>query len=209
MMACRTVACGSGWLFSAAMAGLVLAIVGCAGSGSKKIGATTATQNRTAGVALRIGDPVRISFSGNATPPQDVEERIKEDGTINLPLVGSLTAEGKSAGQLQKEIQDLYVPKYFQRLTVTVKTENRVFYVDGEVKHPDRFIYQGEITVLQAIAAAQGFNEFAGRGRVELTRSTGEKLKIYYRKARDNPSLDLPVFPGDRISVPRRSPFGK
>jgi len=159
--------------------------------------------------ALRKGDLVQIVFSGIPTPPADVDERIKEDGTINLQLIGNLPAEGKTPGQLQKEIQDAYVPKYFVRLTVTVKTERRVFYVDGEVRRPDRFVYEGEISLLQAIAAAQGFTDFAARGRVELVRNTGEQLVIDARKAKDNPTLDVPIVPGDRIFVPRRSPFGR
>jgi protein involved in polysaccharide export with SLBB domain len=124
-------------------------------------------------------------------------------------LIGNLPAEGKTPGQLQKEIQEAYVPKFFLRLTVTVRTERRVFYVDGEVRRPDRFVYEGEITLLQAIAAAQGFTDFAARGRVELVRNTGEQLVIDARKAKNDTKLDVPVVPGDRIFVPRRSPFGR
>ncbi len=193
---------------------------GCAGSGSGSDSGST--QGSTGGGAsatgaskavqadsLRRGDLIQIDFSGIATPPADLEERIKEDGTINLQLIGNLMAAGKSPGQLQKEIQDAYVPKYFVRLTVTVRTERRVFYVDGEVRRPDRFVYEGELTVLQAIAAAQGFTEFAARGRVELVRSTGERIVIDSRKAKRNRRLDVPVVPGDTITVPRRNPWGR
>lgn len=158
---------------------------------------------------LRPGDLVSITFAGNPTPPSDHEERIKEDGTINLQFLGPVQAAEKTAGQLQKEIQDLYVPRLFRRLTVTVKTENRVFFVDGEVKQPGRLVYAGELTVLKAIASAGGFTDFAARGRIELVRSGGESFVIDARDAKDDPRLDLPVIPGDRIFVPRRSPFGR
>jgi protein involved in polysaccharide export with SLBB domain len=157
---------------------------------------------------LRKEDLVDIKFSNNPTPPQDVAERIKEDGSINLPLIGAVQAEGKTAGQLQKEIQERYVPQFFRRLTVTIRTENRVFYVDGEVVRPDRYAYSGEITLLQAIASAGGFSDFASRRRVALVRSTGEKLVIDALKAKDSPTLDVPILPGDTINVPRRSLFG-
>jgi protein involved in polysaccharide export with SLBB domain len=75
-------------------------------------------------------------FTGNPTPPTDQDERIKEDGMINLQFIGAVQAAGKTSGQLQKEIQDAYVPRLFQRLTVTVRTEERMFFVDGEVRSP-------------------------------------------------------------------------
>lgn len=196
--------------------GLFVAVLaGCAGSGSKDgagVSGKGASSRALAGAfvdTLRVGDLVTVDFSGNPTPPGNQEERIKEDGTINLQFLGPVQAAGKSAGQLQKEIQDLYVPKLYQRLTVTVKTENRVFFVDGEVRQPGRLIYTGQITVLKAIASAGGFTDFAARGRIELVRSTGEKLLVDARKAKDKPELDAEVIPGDRIFVPRRSPFGR
>ncbi len=95
-----------------------------AGCASDKGGTAAATGNgaRPAPVPfvdeLRVGDLVKVVFSGNPTPPMDQEERIKEDGTINLQFVGSVQAAGKTAGQLQREVQDAFVPKLYRRLTV-------------------------------------------------------------------------------------------
>ncbi len=157
---------------------------------------------------LKKGDLVEVTFSGNPTPPEDKAERIKDDGTITLPLIGAVVAEGKKPGELQKYIHDQYVPRFYQRLTVTVRTENRVFFVDGEVKSPGQILYSGEMTVLGAIASAGGFTDFAAKGRVELIRATGEKLEINASRAAQNPAANVPVLPGDYIYVPRRSPFG-
>lgn len=196
---------------SLAILALAAWVAGCAGGGGNSGQPQAAGSRAPAEFSdkLRKEDLVDIKFSNNPTPPQDVAERIKEDGMINLPLIGAVQAEGKTAGQLQKEIQERYVPQYFRRLTVTIRTENRVFYVDGEVVRPDRYAYSGEITLLQAIASAGGFTDFASRRRVELVRSTGEKMVIDGVKAKDNVNLDVPILPGDRINVPRRSLFGK
>ena len=46
--------------------------------------------------------------------PETIEphvEPIKEDGTITLPDIGPVQAAGKTAGELQNEIYNLYVPK--------------------------------------------------------------------------------------------------
>ncbi len=204
------------WTRTVGCVAALMVLAGCGGGGSGSTNTTARTGPGTGsgisgGLAdsLRKGDLIQIVYSGIPTPPANLEERIKEDGTINLALVGNLQAEGKSPGELQKDIQDAYVPKYFLRLTVTVKTERRVFYVDGEVRRPDRFVYEGEISLLQAIASAQGFTDFAAKGRIELVRNTGEQLVIDARKAKKNQSLDVPIVPGDRIYVPRRSPWGR
>lgn len=197
-------------VFTLLLASLWLA--GCGGGANPPSTSGTGVPARVGGGGadkLRIGDLVKISFSGNPTPPMEQEERIKDDGMINLQFIGPVQAAGKTPGDLQREIQGLYVPKLYTRLTVTLKTENRFFYVDGEVRSSGRLIYAEEITVMRAIAAAGGFNDFAARTRIELVRATGEKLVIDARKAKNNPKLDPIVLPGDQIFVPRRSPFGK
>lgn len=153
---------------------------------------------------FRIGDLVVVTLSGlpETVPPH--EERIKEDGTITLPYIGAVKAAEKTPGELQKEIHDLYVPKYYLHLTVTVKSQERVYYVGGEVKTPGRQIYMGETTVTKAIQSAGDFTDFANRRKVMVTRADGKILTVNCSKALGNPALDLPVFPGDKIDVPRR-----
>lgn len=188
--------------------GLAVGLAGCAAPGTGTQRGTRAGDGEVYSDTLRKGDMVEVRFSGSASPPTDIEERIKDDGTISLPLVGAIVAEGKSDGQLQREIHEAFVPRYYRQLTVTVRSEYRVFFVDGEVRGPGRLPYAGQLTVLQAIASAGGFTDFAARRRIELVRRSGEKFVIHGDRAKDNAQLDLPVYPGDRIYVPRRSPFG-
>jgi protein involved in polysaccharide export with SLBB domain len=157
---------------------------------------------------LRPNDLVQVFFSGNPSAPKDFNERIKEDGTISPPMIttpedGPVKAAGKTVGELQKILQERY-NKYFRSLTVTVLTESRYFYVDGEVRSPSRQSYSGAITVTKAIAAAGGFTDFAKRSKVHLIRANGQKFTINYDKALRKAELDLPVHPGDQIVVPRR-----
>ncbi|HEY1718530.1 MAG TPA: polysaccharide biosynthesis/export family protein [Verrucomicrobiae bacterium] len=161
---------------------------------------------------FRVGETVVITFSGGGNVGQDSQtpimpqhqEPIKEDGTITLDLIGSVKAAGKTPGELQNEIHDLYVPKYYVRLTVTVSSQDRVFYVGGEVVKPGVFQYLGETTVTKAIQSAGDFTDFANRGKVWLIRANGQRIKVNCTKALENPSLDPPVYPGDQIQVPRR-----
>jgi polysaccharide export outer membrane protein len=153
---------------------------------------------------FHVGDTVSVVFSGipDLTELPAHEETIKEDGNITLDLIGSVHAEGKTAGDLQAEIHDLYVPKFFVRLTVTVKAGDLVYYVSGEVNGPGPKIYVGETTVTKAITAAQGFTPFASH-KVWLIHN-GQRIKVDYDDALQDPSKDPQVYPADQINVPHK-----
>lgn len=153
------------------------------------------------------GDTVKVTFSGltEAIPPH--EEQIKDDGTITLPLIGAVKADGKTAGELQKLIHDRYVPDYYRRITVIVTTDRQVYYVQGQVRSPGRQQYIGPTTVLKAIASASDFTDFANRKKVILTRANGQRIIVDCVKAAKDSTYDLPVYPGDKIEVPLRGPL--
>jgi polysaccharide export outer membrane protein len=133
------------------------------------------------------------------------EKPIKDDGTISLPDIGRVKAAGKTPGELEDTIHDLYVPKFVTHLNVTVKTtSDRVYYVRGEVKAPGRMIYAGAITVSKAITSAGDFTDFANRGKVYLTRANGQRFKLNLNRILDGEAPDPPVYPGDQIEVARR-----
>jgi len=154
---------------------------------------------------FRVGDTIIVALSG---PPIDIpiyEESIKEDGTITMTDIGHIQAAGKTAGELQNEILNLYVPKYYNHLTVTVKSpDDRVYYVRGEVHTPGRLIYIGATTVTKAITSAGDFSDFANHKKVWLTRVTGERIKVNVDRALAGKEMDPPVYPGDQIEVGRR-----
>jgi len=155
---------------------------------------------------FHVGDTVVVSFSGSPNPIPDHVESIKEDGTLTFDNIGKVYATGKTAGELQNEIQADYVPKYFVRLTVTVKSAgDRVYYVGGEVKGPGRQLYVGDATVTKAIQSAGGLTDFANHGKVWLRHATtGQRIRVNYDDALKNPAKDPPVYPDDQITVDKR-----
>ncbi len=154
---------------------------------------------------LHIGDVVSITFSGLPETIEPQDKPIKEDGTITLPDVGRVKAVGKTIGELEDTIHDLYVPKIYTHLNVTVKTSSdRVFYISGEVKSPGRVIYAGDITVSKAITSAGDFTDFADRSDVILIRANGERFELNMNRILSGKNPDPPVFPGDQIKVGRR-----
>jgi polysaccharide export outer membrane protein len=168
-------------------------------TGSPATGYTAAEVAR-----FHVGDNIQVTLSGLPTPIEPHQEAIKEDGTITMPDIGHVQAVGKTAGELQNEIYNLYVPKLYRHLTVTVSPGDRVYYVTGEVKQPGRQLYAGQMTVTKAITTAGDFTDFANHKKVWLIRANGQRIKVNCNEALRDPTKDPQVYPNDLIRVPRR-----
>jgi len=153
---------------------------------------------------IRKGDKIKIDFFDAPGLPQAWEQVVREDGTIALPMNLVVAAEGKNKRALADEIHKIYVPKYYKRMTVNIKADDRYYYVDGEVKTPGLKPHPGEMTATKAIAAAGDFTDYASRTSIDIFRATGEKIHFNWKKAAKDPSRDVPVYPGDRVHVNRR-----
>jgi polysaccharide biosynthesis/export protein VpsN len=168
-------------------------------------GMSNAPQSLAEAVRFKVGDQVTVTLTG---PPEVIlphQERVKDDGTITMNLIGAVSATNRTPGQLQREIHDLYVPKYYPRLTVKVDFETLYYTVGGEVKQEGPKVYVGQTTVTAAIQAAGGFTDYANRKKVQLTRVGAKKpTVINWYDAQSDGSKDPPVFPGDKIYVPKR-----
>ena len=190
-----------GWLLMAAAMGAEKPIT--TGSPSPQSTATNAVK------VLQVGDGIKLHFGGASVveSKSDIEQVVKEDGTISLEYIGSIKAEGLTTSQLELVIQTNYVPRYFKRLSVTAVVGNRFYFVGGQVRKPDRFPYLAELTVTKAIDSAGGFTEFGKKSKVRIIRQGTKVVEtVDCEAALKEPKLDLPVYPGDRIEVPRRWP---
>ncbi len=186
-----------GWLSLLPMT--VWFVAGCASTPLPENGPDVAAVAR-----FHVGDTITVAFDGPPEPLLPHEESIKEDGCITLETIGSVKAVGKTAGELQNEIQARYVPKVYTHLTVTVRTGDRVFYVTGEVNDKGRQIYSGEMTVTKAITSAKDFTDFANRKKVWLIRANGQRVKLNCIDIMNGTAPDPLVYPGDQIQVTRR-----
>jgi protein involved in polysaccharide export with SLBB domain len=153
---------------------------------------------------LHPGDTITISFDGIPDPIPTQEKTINEDGTITLSDIGTIKAAGKTSGELEQAIHDLYVPRFVLHLSVTVKPGDRVFYVNGEVGSKGRQVYVGQITISKAITSAGGFLDFANHKNVLLIRANGKRYTVNCDKILQGEAPDPPIFPGDQIEVKRR-----
>jgi protein involved in polysaccharide export with SLBB domain len=168
--------------------------------------APVADSNKVDSIPLQLGESMTVDLTGSPGQPIPQSQFVLSGaGHIHLPFLDTnIPAVGKSPHELEEIIRNLYVPKIFERVSVTVTPGPRFYYVSGAVVGGGgggKYLYTGYTTVWSAIAAANGFNDYAARGRVQLTRQDG---KIYYEncwKSLKDPKLDLEVFPGDKIYV--------
>ena len=154
---------------------------------------------------FNVGDSIAITLDGPEVIPVH-EEIIKENGCVTLAYIGEVKAAGKTAGELSEFITSKYVPSIYKRLTVTIKSGDRVFFVSGNVKGPGRVIYTGPITLTKAITSAGDFAEDGNRKNVVLTRADGKKRYVIdCTKILSGKKKDPYIYPGDQIEVKRRS----
>jgi protein involved in polysaccharide export with SLBB domain len=158
--------------------------------------------------ALRVGDPVDIKISG--VPPDEQNQinnayTVDANGSINLPFINKVKAAGLTPAQLSASIESAYrAAKIYTNPTITVvlPPTYRLVNVGGAVRNPSRVPFTEDLTLLSAINAAGGFNDFADQRHVRLLR--GSSVKLYdVRKFRRDPSLDVALQPGDKIEVPQ------
>lgn len=134
---------------------------------------------------------------------------VRPDGKVSLPLVNDIQAAGLTPSQLRDQLSaklNEYVPS--AEVTVMVREVHSVkVAVMGSVKMPGRYEIKTPATVLEMIAMAQGFSEFADKnGVVVLRQNAGgasERIEFNYRKAtKGEEKENFFVKPGDVIVVP-------
>jgi polysaccharide biosynthesis/export protein len=132
---------------------------------------------------------------------------IRPDGKISLPLIGEIQAAGRTAQQLQQEVTRQF-GQFVNNPVVTVMVkEFNSFKVSvlGEVRTPGVYKVSHTITVLDAIALAGGFTEFARQDRVVVIRGTGidgQRININLKKYIKSGNSDmLHLDPADVVYV--------
>ena len=154
---------------------------------------------------LRPGDTIELRLGG--VPTSDVSQVtgsyvVDNQGFINLAYINKISIGGKTAAQAADSIESAYKgAQIYTNPTVTISTMvGRFVNVGGEVRSPSRIPFTPDLTLMSAINAAGGPTEFANPKKVRLIRGK-EVMVIDTRKILSDPSLDLPVKPGDQIFI--------
>jgi len=134
---------------------------------------------------------------------------VRPDGKVSLPLVNDIQAAGLTPGELRDQITTKlaeYIPA--PEVSVMVReVHSRKVAVVGAVKMPGRYEMKSPMTVLEAIALAQGLTDFASRDRIVVLRDVNGKttqIPFNYRKIGDDgaPQQNFFLRAGDIVVVP-------
>jgi polysaccharide export outer membrane protein len=184
---------------------LVAPTAAAAQSGNGGAGSTTpAAASVSKDYQLAIGDKLRIEVYKDPQLSQSLQ--IRPDGKITLPLVGDVMAAGQTALNLRDTLAKS-LREYISNPVVTVIVVETVppsVYVMGEVNTPGTIPLKDEITVLQALAMAGGFKEFANKKDIRILRrgaSGTETIRFNYQDAIDGDPMPVFLRPGDTIVV--------
>jgi polysaccharide export outer membrane protein len=171
-----------------------------------------AAKARNAGVGLdeyRIGPEDVLSISVWKNEPMSRVLPVRPDGMISLPLLDDVMAAGLTPTELRNVLaQKLaeYVPSPAVTVIVNDIKSFKVSVI-GEVMRPARYELKSRTSVLDVLAMAGGFNQFAARTRVVVLRQEGEKkvrIPFNYNKVTTGGSEEENVYlrPGDIVLVP-------
>ena len=139
---------------------------------------------------------------------EDLQKEVQIDasGRLSVPLAGEIEAAGKSPGEVAAVIEDRLL-RYIRQPEVAVnllETVSQVVTVDGEVRKPGLYPVMGQMTLMRAVARAEGLSEMARPTEVVIFRSVeGQKYAGLYdlRAIRRGVYEDPEVFANDVVVV--------
>lgn len=146
---------------------------------------------------LSAGDKLSIAVFGE--PDLGGAFAVSGEGKIAPPLIGDVYVLGMSAAEVQAALEDKYRQGYLKDPKVQVQfLSYRPFYILGEVKTPGEYAYDSGMTVVKAVALAQGFTYRA------------DQKRVYIKHRNDAKEIQVPltanavVEPGDTIRIGER-----
>jgi polysaccharide export outer membrane protein len=146
---------------------------------------------------LGVTDKVRVVVYNEAT--LSGEYAVAANGAIAYPLIGDVPAIGRTTTELAREIETRLADGLLRDPKVSIDVVNfRPFYILGEVNKPGEYPYAVGLSVLNAVATAQGFTYRADKRRVFI-RSAGQD-----GEAPQPLDAGTMVKPGDTIRIGER-----
>ena len=157
-----------------------------------------------------IGDDDVLAINVWKEPDVSRSIPVRSDGKISLPLAGEIQAAGLTPLALEREIASK-LQNYISEPEVTVMVQqinSQKFNILGMVAKPGSFPLTNSATVLDAIALAGGFRDFAKKKSIYVLRRNADgseaRLPFNYNQVLkgQNPAQNIKLQPRDTIVVP-------
>ncbi len=131
---------------------------------------------------------------------------VRRDGKISLPLIDDIKAAGRTPMELKSVITE-ELAEFIESPEVTVIVQaqaSQSYYMIGEIASTGEYPLLKDMTLVQALAKAGGFTEWADRDDILLLRRVGgqdKRIRLDYKAivSGDNPDQNVLLQPGDTI----------
>ena len=157
----------------------------------------------------RIGEHDLLKIEVFQVSELSSEERVAEDGTIVMPLIGPVEIGGSTPKEAEERIAGILAQNYLQDPQVNIFVKeyaSQKVTVTGSVKQPGVFPLTGHTTLLQAVALAGGADELANTKGIILFRGESGNARAYVinlGKIQEGALHDPTIIGNDRIVVPK------
>lgn len=185
---------------------MALALVACS---HRKVRATDIPPPATDDTTLGPGDVFSVRVYGEDS--MSGSHQVAPDGTINFPLLGTVTVEGLEPPEVANELQRLLRERdLLKNPHVSVYVEqyaSKRVSVMGAVANPGTFPLEPGMTVVEAITRAGGFSNLADQDGTIVTRRIGAetvRYRVPVARVTKGEAQDIEVAAGDIIYVPER-----
>ncbi len=153
----------------------------------------------------RIGEEDELAISVYGDPDLAKTQTVRPGGKISFPLIGDITASGRTPSELRDEMAQ-QLARYVKQPNVTViitKYNSRKISVLGEVRTPGLLRVSSDITLLEAISRSGGLTEDADLQGSLLIRD-GHIQPVNFEKLfkQGDLSQDVLLRPSDAILIP-------
>jgi polysaccharide export outer membrane protein len=133
--------------------------------------------------------------------------QLSGDGTISMPLIGSVKLAGLTTDSAAKAIEAKLKDGYLVKPQVSVTIEGRIrrtITVLGQAQNPGVFELPANrsLTVVEAIGMAGGATRIANTKKITLKRSGGKVQTINLKDITSGKASDISLKDGDVLSIP-------
>lgn len=155
-----------------------------------------------------LGEGDRFELRVYQEPDMSGEHIVSAGGTIQFPLIGEVQVLGRDCASIESDVADRLADGFLRNPSVScqvLEVRSLAIVVSGEVSAPGVFPFTPNITVVEAIALAQGLTPNAAKDRVVVTRVVDEDthdIVVPFEQIVNGRAPNFRLWPSDSIFVP-------
>lgn len=175
--------------------GASVCVLPASGAGQANLGSTT----------YIIGPNDLLSINVFKVPELNTTVRVAGDGTIALPLLGTIQVEGLNQSQLETKLATMLDERYLQNAQVSVfirEYKSKTVSVVGAVTRPGDYELLGKKSLLQVLSMAGGVTNQSAGQVIVIRDDKSEAIDLKKLMIKGAKSLNVFLMPGDIVNIP-------